>query len=124
MSISNYAELKILDLLFNNTSYGPLANTYVSTHTADPGETGASESTGGSYARQTASFAAASAGAVVSDADLVWTNMPASTVTHVGIWDASTAGNFLWGGALTASKTLNAGDTFRINSGQLTVTLD
>lgn len=123
MAISAYLRLKLLDLVFNNTSYGPLASWYASTHTGDPGTTGASESTGGSYARQSGSVGAASSGTVTSDADLVWTNMPASTVTHVGIWDASTTGNFLWGGALTASKTLNSGDTFRINSGQLTCSL-
>ena len=50
--------------------------------------------------------------------------MPACTVQYVGVWDAESSGNFLWGGQLTASKTLNAGDTFQINSGSLDVTLD
>jgi hypothetical protein len=123
MSISNYAELKILDAVFNNTSFAVSAP-YVSLHTADPGETGASEATGGSYARQLGSFAAAASGAVATDADINFTVMPAATITHVGVWDASSSGNFLWGGALTASKTTNAGDTFKIASGSLTVSLD
>jgi hypothetical protein len=66
MSISNYAELKILDAVFRHTSTGgglPTANPYISLHTADPGETGASEVAGGSYARQQAAFDAAIAGA-------------------------------------------------------------
>jgi hypothetical protein len=45
---------------------------------------------------------------------LTFTNMPAATLTHVGVWDAVSAGNWLVGGSLTASKTTNAGDTFEI----------
>lgn len=123
MSISNYLEPKILDAVFNNVSLA-VAQAYCSLHTADPGETGASEVTGGSYGRQSASFGAASGGAISNDANITFTSMPATTVTHVGLWDASTSGNFLWGGALTASKTTNSGDTFQINTGDLDVTLD
>lgn len=123
--ISNYAEAAILDALFNNTSLA-VTTPYVSLHTADPGETGTSEVTAGAntYARQSASFAAASGGSITTDAALEWTDMPAVTVTHVGIWDASTAGNFLWGGALADNKTTNAGDTFSIATGDLDITLD
>lgn len=122
--IGNFAEDALLDAIFNTTSYAP-TNIYMSLHTADPGETGASEVTGGSYARQTvtASFAAASGGSVSTNVDINFTLMPAATVTHIGIWDASTAGNFLWGGTLTASKTTNSGDTFQIASGNATFTL-
>jgi hypothetical protein len=123
MSISNYAEAQILDALFNNDTFA-VATPYVSLHTADPGETGASETSGGSYIRKLASFGAASGGAISSDAELEWLDMPDVTITHVGIWDAESAGNFLWGGALVASKDLNAGDTFTIPSGDLDITLD
>jgi hypothetical protein len=123
MSISNYLEVKILDKVFNNTDF-TVTTPYVSLHTADPGETGASEATGGSYARQSASFGAAASGAIANDAAISFTAMPAATITHVGVWDASTAGNFLWGGALAASKTTNSGDTFTIPTGDLDVTLD
>jgi len=122
--IGDFAENALLDAIFNTTSYAPAA-IYMSLHTADPGDTGASEVTGGSYARQnvTTSFAAASGGSVSSNALIEWTNMPATTVTHIGVWDASTSGNFLWGGTLTASKTTNSGDTFQITSGNATFTL-
>lgn len=123
MSISDYAELKILDAVLNNTSFA-VTTPYVSLHNGSPGEDGSNEVTGGSYIRKAASFAAAAAGACSTDAQLEWTNMPACTVDYVGIWDAESSGNFLWGGATTASKTVNAGDTFRIASGDLTVTLD
>jgi hypothetical protein len=123
MSISDYLENELLDSVFNNGSFA-VAQPYVSLHTADPGEDGSNECTGGSYARQSGSFTTAASGAVETDADIEFTGMPACTVTHVGVWDAVSAGNFLWGGALSASKTVNAGDTFKINSGDLDITLD
>jgi len=127
MTISNQWELEILDHIFNNSAAPAVAVPYVSLHTADPGETGANEVTGGAYARQSGAFGAAAAGAVANTATIDFTTMPAVTVTHVGIWDDSTATattNFVWGGALTASKSVGAGSTFRIAIGDLDVTLD
>lgn len=123
MSISNYLEVELLDAVFNAGAFS-VATPYVSLHTGDPGETGASEASGGSYVRQSGSFSAAASGATANDAAIEFSSMPAATLTHVGVWDAETAGNFLWGGALTASKTTNAGDTFQIAIGDLDVTLD
>jgi hypothetical protein len=125
MSISNYLEEKILNKVFRGVDF-TVSSVYVSLHTGDPGETGTAEVTGGSYARAIATFDAAAnpAGTTQNSANLQFTNMPASTITHVGLWDASSTGNFLWGGALVASKTLNAGDTFQINTGDLDITLD
>lgn len=124
MSISNYWELEILDATFRNSAVPAITTVYVSLHTGDPGETGASEATGGSYVRQSSSFDVAAAGATANTGAITFTSMPSGTLTHVGCWDASSAGNFLWGGSLTASKTLNTGDTFQINAGDLDVTLD
>lgn len=127
MSISNQWENEILDHIFNNLAAPAVATPYVSLHGADPGETGANEITGGSYARQSGAFGAAAAGAVSNTASVSFTDMPADTITHVGIWihlTATATTNFIWGGALTASKVVNAGDTFIIQTGDLDVTLD
>ncbi len=124
MSISNFLELELLDQVLTNAAAPAIATVYTSLHTADPGETGASEATGGSYARQSTAFNVAAAGLSDNSANIVFTSMPAATLTHVGLWDASSGGNFLWGGSLTASKTTNSGDTFQINAGDLDVTLD
>ncbi len=123
MSISNAAELSILDAVFNATSWS-VATPYVSLHTAAVSETGSAEVTGGSYIRKLGSFEAAASGATQNDAALTWTNMPACTVVSVGIWTAESAGTYIWGGDLATQKTLNAGDTFQINIGDLDVTLD
>ena len=117
----------LLNAIFNQTNYTAPTAIYVTLHSSDPGANGAGEITAGgnAYARQvaTAAFGAANAKAVDSTADLTWTNMPSVTVSHVGIWTAETAGTFLGGGALTASKTVSAGDTFKIASGSFDVSL-
>lgn len=94
----------------------------LSIHTADPGTTGASEATGGSYARQSAGYSAASAGACVLAAAVSFTLMPAGTFTHLGLWDSTGTPVFLQGAALAASKTLSAGDTLTISSATDTAT--
>ncbi len=120
MSRSVYLRNAILDALGNNTSFA-VAQVYVSLHTGDPGLTGANEVIGGSYAREAVSFGAASGGAMENDALVRFDSVPAGTITHLGLWDAASAGNFLWGGALTASKTQNDGDPFEFASGAIDV---
>jgi len=124
MSISNYAENKILDHVLRNVAFTSPTSVYVSLHSADPGETGANEISGGSYVRKVAAFTAAASGATETSATLTWSDMPAVTLTHVAIWDASTAGNCLWVGALSSAKVVNSGDTFQMAAGDLDVTLD
>lgn len=80
------------------------------------------EATGGSYARQSITFGAPSSGVCTSTNSQTFTNMPAMTVDHVGIYDASTSGNQLYNAAATASKTTNSGDTVTIATGGITVT--
>lgn len=120
MSISNYAENALLETL-GNTSFA-VANTYIKLHLGDPGESGtanpAAETT-----REEVTWDPASGGSIVSAATVEWTNVAATEVyTHWSLWDASTAGNCLWTGALGASASMTAGDTFQITS--LTLTLD
>jgi hypothetical protein len=131
MSMSNYLEENFLNAAFNETSFGVTGDPFISLHDGDPGETGANEIVGGSYGRQQTSFAAASGGAVSSDAAANYTDMPEcksgganGQLSHVGVWDAETNGNFLWGGALETPKDVNAGDTFNVASGDIDVTLD
>lgn len=123
MSISNYLETVVLDHILRNQAFTPPATVYASLHTADPGETGASEASGGSYARQAITWNAAASGSMTNNGAINFTVMPAATITGIGIWDAASNGNFLWGGT-TTSKTTNAGDTYQIPSAALTVSVD
>ena len=81
------------------------------------------EVTGGSYARQTLTMAAASSESASSNVALTYTSMPACTVTSVDEWDSAGTPVRRWWGLLSASKTVNSGDTFSIASGSYTKTL-
>ena len=120
MSISNYLENAILDTLRNQSL--AVASVYIKLHTGDPGEAGTSNAAT-ETTRKLISFSAASSGSMASSAAISWTNVAATEVyTHWSAWDNSSAGNCLWTGALNASASLTAGDTFTIST--LTLTLD
>lgn len=88
----------------------------MSLHTADPGATGADEVTGGSYARQSVTLVANGDNAATNSADVVFTLLPAATVTHVGFWVSDV---YQGGGALGAPKSPEAGDSVRVLAGEL-----
>jgi len=127
-AFTNFLENELLDHTLGTGSYTMPTTVYVSLHTADPTETGSSaaEVSGNNYARTAATFSAASGGSTSNSGDVTFPTASGSwgTVTHWALWDASTAGNALYYGALTASKTVGANDIVKISSGQLTITLD
>ena len=134
---SNYLENKVLDhvltataytqpgtryvALFNNTSGNAAANLEAGTLTDE------TSTSGTAYARKTVTFAAASSGSSATNATVTFDAATASwgTITHVAVMDGGTAGagNVLFWGAVTTSKTIDTGDTFQISSGNLTVSL-
>jgi hypothetical protein len=119
--ISAYLANAWLDALGNATSFS-VTTPYVKLHVGDPGANGtsnpATETT-----RKSVSFGASSAGALASDADVVWTNIAGSQdATHFTAWDNLTTGNFLFSGTITGNS-YTAGDTYTISSGGLTVSL-
>jgi len=120
-SISTDLADDINDGIFNNTAL-QVAQAYLSLHTGDPSTTGANEVTGGSYARQTIPQVASSSGTYTSDANIDFTDMPSTTVTHIGIWSAESGGTFYCGASLSSSQAFDAGDTARMASGNLTST--
>lgn len=104
MSLSNFAELAILDAMFNSVAFDVNA-LFMSLHSGDPGETGAANEISGGpgpYARVNvlASFGAAAAGQVQNDAAIEFTGLPVVDVQAFAFWDASTAGNCLFIGWL------------------------
>jgi len=44
------------------------------------------------------------------------------TITHIGIFDASSTGNMLFHGALETSKTIASGDSMQVATGELDIT--
>ena len=122
---SNYLELKVLDHFLGTASTSAPSNVYLALHTADPTDAGSgAEVSGNGYSRQVITFAAASSGSASSNTAEEFTASGGAfgTITHFGIWYASTSGNLLYHGALTAPKTIADGDTLRFASGNITIT--
>jgi hypothetical protein len=152
--MTDFAENKIIDWFFRAQAIGitgasAAAGTgptalFISLFTANPTDsTAGTEVTGGSYARvsvtsslanwagtQSATSTTASSGTGGTTSNNAAITFPAptanwGTITGVGIHDATTAGNLLFFGALTTSKTVNNGDaapSFAISA--LTVQID
>lgn len=122
MSISNYAELKILEHATGKTAWTMPTTLYVKLHTGDPGEDGTANAAANT-SRQSASWASAASGSIATSATISWTNVSnTETYSHWTLWDNSTAGNCIWTGALSTTASVTAGDTFQITS--LTLSLD
>ena len=129
--MSDYLEEQVLDYVLRGTAFTsvPDGSVYVSLHTADPLDagSGAEVAAGGyTYARQLCAFNAAgtnAAGVTENTAIETWTNLPACTVTHIGIWNHLSAGDLLFHTAVDSSKTVANGDTISIAVGAITVTL-
>lgn len=137
--MSDFLENKLIDFLLRGQALGitgasaaagtgPTA-TFFGLLTVNPSDTGGgTEVTGGSYARvsvasslanwagtQAAASTAASSGTggTTSNNGAVTFPTPTAnwgTVTGMGIYDASTAGNLLFWAPLTVNKTVNNGD--------------
>ena len=119
---STYLRQAVIKAALGETTFPTITNTYLALYTNDPtiADTG-TEVTGGSYARQQLSFANASGGAKVSNTSETFTSMPATTVTHWGIRDASSGGNLLYFGAFDLPIELNATDNLPIASGDIVI---
>ncbi len=124
--MSNFLENSLVNATLRNTTYTSPATVYVALFTTDPTDANTgTEVTGGSYARTSVAFAAPSNGAAASSADCTFPTCTSTwgTVSHIGIFDASTSGNLLYHTPLDTSKTIETGDIFKIASASLTVTL-
>jgi len=125
-AMSDYLENKFLDHFLGTSSTSSPTNVYVALHTADPTDAGTgTEVSGNGYVRQTITFGASSSG-TASNSSAV--EFPAAsggdfgTITHIGLWDASSGGNLLFHSALTTSKTIADGDIFKIAASGVDIT--
>ncbi|MCA1984791.1 phage tail fiber protein [Nocardioides nematodiphilus] len=87
---------------------------YASIHTANPGTTGASESTA---ARKAVTFSVDADGDLTLSATVNFTGGAASgPATYVGLWSAATGGTFRGGYALTGDQAFNAAGQYNLTS--------
>ena len=122
---SNYAENLALKWLLTTDSATRPSAWYVALFTSDPTDAGSgTEVSGTYYARTAVTFTVTNDTATNSGA----VTFPAAggswgTITHIGIYSASTAGNLLFHGQVTTSKAIDSGDTFTISTSNLSITL-
>jgi hypothetical protein len=136
MSKGNTTENDVLLKLFNATELSWDANTdlYVALHTGDPGEAGSqttSECAFGSYARvevnrdNTGWTVAGNTATNAATISFPECTSGSETVTYVSIGTASSgAGQILYSGALSASRSVSAGITLQFAAGALDITED
>ena len=122
--------MALLSVSAENTAisavFVPSTTYYLSLHSATPGQNGASEITGGSYARQALTFGAASGGSEASTNSQTFTNLPAeaSGIPYFGIWSAATGGTYIGGGSTTGlTGSLPAGISVNFSTGAVTVAI-
>ena len=130
---TNYLENALINHVLRNVAFTSPSATYIALFTAvADGEAGTvTEVSGNGYARQlvnpntTQPFWTAPANGVTdNDGEILFpvaTGGPWGTITHIGVYDAVTAGNLLYFGALDASKQIDENDQFRIADGALTI---
>jgi hypothetical protein len=131
-SKSDFLELELLDHVLGNAAYTAPATVYIALYTVAPTDAGGgTECTGGSYIRKSVTnndtnWPAAAAGAKANGVAITFIEATASwgEVVAFGIFDAETSGNLLYWGDLTASKTIDSGDTATFAIGDLDITED
>jgi len=127
MSFTNYLETEILDHVFAGAAYTAPSTKYLALFTAvADGESGSvTELSGSAYARQSVAFTT-SGNTTSNNAAVEFPTATGSwgTVTHVGVYDASSSGNLMAYATLSSSKTIDTGDVFRVPSGDLDITLN
>lgn len=110
---------KWLDML-GGTAFTAPTTTAVKLHTSagDPGAAGTSNASSVTT-RNAITWSATSAASKPMSGTLSWTSWAGTspeTLGYISVWDSTTAGNFLFSAALTATKTVTTGDTFTLSS--------
>lgn len=134
---SNYTENNVINAALRGVAYPLPSNTYVSLHTANPGETGGGEVTTAAwpaYSRVEAeqggaigtgwSAPAGGDGQAKNNHQLTFPSKDGTgtiTVTHWAIYDAPTGGNLIAYAPLGTARTLNTGDIFVFDQNAITV---
>lgn len=137
MAFSQYLADRILTWVKGVAFPSALTNVYISIHTANPGVNGtdsdATLSVTGSASRTAVASSAFSAagnaaggGREITNSNVVQittnaANVTTQTITHFGVWDAASSGNFLASGELTTPVGVQAGDTVQFNVGAMAI---
>lgn len=128
-NLTDLAEARVINWATGNATTAPtlpLKLRLMSANGSDstPG-TEVANAGGSAYAAQSVTIGAATVngGPVTNTADVTFTNMPATTVVGVEVWDSAGTPFRWWWGALSASKGTNLGDPATFLAGQLALTM-
>lgn len=123
-NLPDQIENQLLDALVGAASYTVTTPIKLALVTANGSDSAAgTEVTGGSYARQTIAWTAASSGEIHNSAVINFTGMPAATVVGIEVYDSAGTPKRLAYGALTSSKTTASGDTLQFAASSISLTL-
>lgn len=109
----------VLNIL-RNTSYTGLAAVYVKLHTGDPGSAGTANASAVTTRNQL-TLASPSGGSAALSSLSSYSMTGTETITHVSIWDASSAGNFIESWALSAGVPVINGSTLTFSTFTLSI---
>lgn len=131
-SKADYLENELLDHVLSAATWTAPVTVYIALYTVTPTDAGGgTEVTGGSYARKdvtnnATNWPAASGGAKANGTAITFAQATADwgTVVAFAIMDAAAAGNMLYWGAISPTKTIQNGDTASFAIGDLDVTED
>lgn len=84
-------------------------------HTGDPGAAGTTNASAVTT-RNAVTWSAASGGSMALSSLASYSMTTSETITHISLWDASTAGNFLQSAALTAGVPVINGSTLTFST--------
>jgi len=124
-ALSDYAENKVLDVLGANATFTAPAAVYLGLSTGSfADDNSGTELTGNNYARVSVSFGAAASGTMSNDAAIEFAAATGAwgSVSHWGLFDASSGGNLLVHGSFTTAKTIASGDVLKVATGDLDIT--
>ena len=127
-ALSDHAENLLLNFLMTTGTATRPTSWYVALFTSAPNDAGGgTEVSGNGYSRQSVSWDTASGtGGTTANSGAVSFTASGSgfgTVTHIGIFDASSSGNLLCHGAMDTSKTVASGDVLQFAAGAIDLTI-
>jgi hypothetical protein len=123
---SDYLENALINATLRGVNFTAPTAVYLALFTLNPGDTGAgTEVSGGGYARRPITFTAPSNGVTSNSAEVLFNAATANwgTITHIGIYDATTGGNLLYYSPISNAKTINADDQLKVSTGDIIVSL-
>ena len=109
-----------LNMLRGVAFTAPVAQ-YVEEHIGDPGVNGTTNPAAVTT-RQLLTYSAAAAGSMAMSNTPTFTQTATETISHIAVWDAVTAGNFLYSAVLTTPKSVVNTDTLTFTTLTVSIT--